>query len=366
MNYNALLKIEQPTRLAWLKQTLSLPEIELSQLPAKVSQRLWVSPAEFLVVTSAPVLAQWALQVSGSWRPALPEATKRRGPKPVYQDWSVMLVALVQVAWQMEYAEVIDYFRGHPQTAEVAGFAAGRVISIGQYWERRRAIGVLPFWFLFIAFVAQLIWLGVITGTDVILDATTLQGWFRTDLEAKWSFPKPWKGSVWGYKVHTLLCRWSQLPIMFLVTPANRQDSPFAITLLTLAAVCLELPITLVRADAGYFTLPIMCFIRTVLKASFVIDYNLRRQGKRFLATLFFVDQWRFHLRPRAIIERHFAWAKRYFGLQQAHWCGLIAAYQQTALVYSTMLAVALIAHRYQRPELAGSRTHVLAHKTLA
>ena len=122
----------------------------------------------------------------------------------------------------------------------------------------------------------------------------------------------------------------------------------------------------MVRADAGYFTLPIMRFMRTLLKASFGIDYNLPRQGHRFLATLLFIDQWRFYLRPRAIIERPFAWAKPYFGLESAHWLGLVAAYQHTALIYCTMLAVALIAHRYQPPELAGSRTPVLALKTLA
>lgn len=153
---------------------------------------------------------------------------------------------------------------------------------------------------------------------------------------------------------------------MFLVTPANRQESLLAIPLLTLAVVCYGFAFTIVRADAGYFTYPILNFIRTVLHASFMIDYNLRRRGKRFLATLFFCDQWRFHLRPRATIERHFAWAKRYFGLESAHWAGLVAAYQHTALVYATMLAVALIAHRYQRPELAGSRTNVLALKTLS
>lgn len=49
-----------------------------------------------------------------------------------------------------------------------------------------------------------------------------------------------------------------------------------------------------------------------------MIDYNLRRRGKRWLATLFFLGQWRFHQRPRAIIERHFAWVKRYFGLESA------------------------------------------------
>jgi len=365
MNNTALLKIEQKP-LAELKQGLRIPEVELSQLPAKLSKRLWVSPEEFLIITSAPLLAQWALRVSEGWRPSLPEACSGPRPKPVYADWSVMLVALVQVAWQMGYEEVIDYFRSHARAAQVAGFPAGRVISIGQYWERRRAIGAMPFWFLFIGFVGQLVYLGVIKGTDVILDATTLQAWFRGDPEAKWSFPKPWKGSVWGYKVHTLLCRWSQLPIMFLVTPANRQDSPFAIALLSLAVVCFGFSITLVRADAGYFTISIMWFIRSVLNASFVIDYNLRRKGKRFLATLFFIDQWRFHLRPRAIIEPHFAWAKRYFGLEKAQWRGLVAAYQHTALVYATMLAVALIAHRYQRPELAGSRTRLLALKTLA
>ena len=365
MNNTALLKIEQDG-LTELKQALRVPEVELSRLPAKLSKRLWVGPEEFLGVTSALVLAQWALAISGRWRPALAEAKGRRGPKPVYSNESVMLVALVQVAWQMGYEEVIDYFRAHPRAAQTAGFPAGRVISIGHYWDRRRAIGVMPFWFLFIGFVGQLVYLGVIKGTDVILDSTTLQAWFRGDPDARWSFPKPWKGSIWGYKVHTLLCRWSQLPVMFLVTPAHRQDSPFAITLLTLAVLCFGFSITLVRADAGYFTTPIMCFVRFVLHASFVIDYNLRRKGKRFLATLFFIDQWRFHLRPRAIIERHFAWAKRYFGLQSAHWLGLVAAYQHTALVYSTMLAVALIAHRYQRPELAGSRTHVLALKTLS
>ena len=96
-----------------------------------------------------------------------------------------------------------------------------------------------------------------------------------------------------------------------------------------------------------------------------MIDYNLRRRGKRFLATLFFLNQWRFHMRPRTIIERHFAWAKRYFGLEAAHWRGWVAAYQHTALVYSVMLGVALVAHRYQRPELAGSRLRVLAIKTI-
>lgn len=61
-----------------------------------------------------------------------------------------------------------------------------------------------------------------------------------------------------------------------------------------------------------------MTFIWVTLQASFMIDYNLRRRGKPFLATLFFLDQWRFHMGLQAIIERHFAWAECYFGLELA------------------------------------------------
>jgi hypothetical protein len=330
-----------------------------------LSRKLWVNPTEFLVVTHALIMAEWALRMSQRLRPRLPQPT-RRGPKPVYADSSLVVLALIQVAWQMTYEDSVDYFRAHPEAAQAAGFPPGRVISVGQYWERRRALGVWPLWFLFVGMVWQVTRMGVIQGRDLILDATTQKAWFHDDSEAGWSFPKPWKGSVWGYKVHTLLCRWSALPVMFLVTPANAQESVLAIPLLVLAVAFFAYPIVVVRADAGYFTYAILNFIRVVLHAGFVIDYNLRRRGKRFLATLFFLWQWRFHQKPRATIERHFAWAKRYFGLEAGRWAGLVAAYQHTALVYSTLLGVALVAHRYQRPDLAGSPTRVLEAKSLA
>jgi hypothetical protein len=340
-------------------------DTDLSLLPAKTSKRLWVNPTDFLMVVNALTMAQWAVAACQQWRPVLP-LPNRRGAKQMYQDSSILVMALVHVAWQMSYEEVVDYFRAHTQAAQIAGFPPGRVIGVSQYWQRRRALGILPFWFFFVAMVWQVIRCGIIKGTDVILDGTTLRIWFHDDPEAGWSFPKPWKGSIWGYKVHTLLCRWSQLPILFLITPANRQESIAAIPLLALSACLFALPITIVRADSGYFTTAIMTFIRVSLRAAFMIDYNLRRRGKRFLATLVFLDQWHFHMGPRAIIERHFAWAKRYFGLESARWRGLIPAYQHTALVYSVMLAVALTAHRFQRPDLAGSRSKVLAAKTLS
>lgn len=339
---------------------LSPAETNLDVLPARLGKRLWVTPAEFLQTTNALQIARWAVRMSLSQHPRLPEPS-RRGPKMRYTDESILMLAYIQVAWQMGYEMVVDFFRSHPEAAQAAGFANGRVISIGQYWERRQALGIWTFWLFFVGMVWQLIQAKIIHGVDVALDSTTQRAWFHADPDAAWSFPKPWKGSTWGYKVHTLLCRWSELPILFLVTPANRHDSPLAIPLLSLAVACFGIPIAVVRADAAYFSFTLLNYIHTVLQAGWVIDYNLRKQGKKALATLPFIRHWRFHLKFRSVIERHFAWAKRYFGLEAARWKGLCAAYQHTALVYSVMLGVALTAHRFQRPDLAGSRMKVLA-----
>jgi hypothetical protein len=60
----------------------TLPVFDVSQLPARLSKRLWVSPSEFLLLTHALQLAEWALGVARWWRPCLLEVM-RRGPKRV-------------------------------------------------------------------------------------------------------------------------------------------------------------------------------------------------------------------------------------------------------------------------------------------
>lgn len=74
------------------------------------------------------------------------------------------------------------------------------------------------------------------------------------------------KGSIWDYMVHTLLCRWTELPILFLVTPANRYDSPVSIPLLSLAVTCFSLPVAIVQADAAYFSFALFHYVHTVLR----------------------------------------------------------------------------------------------------
>ena len=71
---------------------LTPPEIDLSYLPAKFSRKLWVNPTEFLAVTHALVVAEWAVRMSQGWHPRLPRPT-RRGPKPVYADSSIVVLS---------------------------------------------------------------------------------------------------------------------------------------------------------------------------------------------------------------------------------------------------------------------------------
>ena len=63
---------------------LKIPEIDLKMLPAKMSKRLWISPGEFVKITSALILAEWALNITQKWQKQLP-TPPRRGPKPIYQ-----------------------------------------------------------------------------------------------------------------------------------------------------------------------------------------------------------------------------------------------------------------------------------------
>ena len=92
------------------------------------------------------------------------------GPNPIYADSSILLMAVVQTVWRLSYKQIIDHVKSNPSLAQALGFS-GRSISQGQYWKRRMALGVLPF---FLGLVARLIRLGVVTGQELIMDASLL------------------------------------------------------------------------------------------------------------------------------------------------------------------------------------------------
>lgn len=344
----------------------SMPEVDLAPLSGRETGKLRLSPEQLLAAIQAQALAKWALAMAQRLRP--PALSCGPGGKPqTYHDPSILLMALVQTVWRKSYEQIVDYVATHAELAVALGFTqrtlAGqlRTISKGHYWERRAALGLLPFLFFFLGLVGQLIRLGVITGKALIVDSTLLAAWYHADPGASWQkYAK--KKAVFGYKVHAVLCQQSNLPVFVLVTPAHVHDSLVGWFIVLVAAVLYGFRVLVVYADAAYFDRRFFRVVQEILGAHPAVDYNPRRAGKRQLATLFFLGQWRrLVITPRSDIERHFAWMKRYFGLKYFQCYSWMRVTQFVLLTYSAAVAVAFAAQRYQRPELIRRRAMVLA-----
>jgi len=122
----------------------------------------------------------------------------------------------------------------------------------------------------------------------------------------------PGGAATFGFKIHPLVDRWTYLPLLFILTPASWSEVAIAPFLVVAAITLYGLRIAVLYSDAGYYTYRFVAFVRR-LGIVPVIDYNLRRLGKRFLATLFFLDRWQRLRAPRSVIERCFAFLKRYY-----------------------------------------------------
>lgn len=348
--------------ITWLQSAIlhPVPELDYAALPGKSVGKLRLTPEQLLSVIHARALAEWSLQVAGRFQPS--RLKKGPGGRPaIYRDSSILMMAVVQAVWRKSYEQIVEYVATQPGLALELGFS-GRSISQGQYWERRAALGILPFLFFFLALVAQLIRLGVIRGQELIVDSSLLCAW-TTDDPGATRQKYAGKKSVFGYKVHTVLCHQADLPLFVLVTPAHVHDSQVGWLVVLMVALLLGLKVLVVYADAAYFDKRMFWVVQNVLGAHPAIHYNLRKAGKKKLATLEFLEQWqRLVTAPRTAIERHFAWLKRYFGLKYFQCFTLLRVMQFVQLTYIAALAVALAAERYQRPDLYRRRSMVLAH----
>ncbi len=336
-----------------------VPKVNLTPLSGKQSGKLRLSPEQLLAAIHADVLAEWALGMERRLHP--PALRQGPGGRPQrYCDRSILLMALVQIVWRKSYEQIVDDVATHSELALTLGFTQG-TISKGQYWERRAALGLLPFLFFFLGLVGQMIRLGVISGQALIVDSTLLAAWYHADPGASWQ-KYARKTALFGYKVHAVLCQASNLPVFVLVTPAHVHDSLVGWFIVLVSAVLYGFRVLVVYADAAYFDRRFFRVVQEILGAHAAVDYNPRRAGKRQLTTLFFLGQWRrLVTTPRSDIERHFAWMKRYFGLKYFQCYSWLRVSQFVLLTYCAALAVALAAQRYERPELIRRRAMVLA-----
>jgi transposase len=201
----------------------------------------------------------------------------------------------------------------------------------------------------------------LIGARDLIIDSAPILAWRRRDPDAAFGHapaqhPRP---LLLGYRVHTLLCRGSGLPIFFLLSPANVHDAPFAQPLLAWALRLYQIRPRVIRLDAAYWGLRLIAWIHTVLGASAIIPWNPKRQKNRSCLPPTWTKE---ELGKRSGIERFFGRVFLFFRLQRPPLYSWSAIASQVALTYTASIVVALVAQQAGRPDLIRSPKRVLAH----
>jgi Transposase DDE domain len=319
------------------------------------------------LVTRLRLLALCELAVQQAARSCAPPLPKGPGGAPRrYREAALLLIALLRTLWRLSPREMTAWLQAWPALAFACGLPArpdGQpwVPCPSQQWKRAAHSGAPPCETLFVLAVKEALRQRVSGARDLILDSAPLKAWRRADPDARYGHAPAHHppALLRGYRLHTLLCRGSGLPLLFRLAPAHAHDAPFARPLLALAVRLYGLRPRIVRLDAAYWGPTLIAWIHTALGAGAVIPWNPKRTKERSCLP----PTWTRHeLGKRASIERFFARVLLFFRLQRPPLCGWSALTCQVALTYTATIIVALAAHQAGRDDLIRSPARVLAH----
>ena len=258
------------------------------------------------------------------------------------------MIGLLRTLWRLSYQDMHDWLKSWPALAQACGLSFDnqgrlRIPSPSQQCKRRHAAGAPLHESLFVLVVLQAIRRRLIGARDLIIDSAPILAWRRHDPDAAYGHapaqhPLP---LLRGFRVHTLICRGSGLPLLFLLAPANSHDAPFAQRLLTGALRLYQICPRVVRLDAAYWGLRLIAWIHAVLGAVAVVAYNPKNRKK--LSCL--PPTWtREELGKRSSIERFFGRVFLFFHLQRPPLCG-----------WSEIASLGQVVRRYRVPvQLSG------------
>lgn len=204
----------------------------------------------------------------------------------------------------------------------------------------------------------------LLSGRDLIIDSAPILARRRRDPDAAVGHAPHHHARplLLGYRIHTLLCRGSGMPLLFFLAPANGHDAPFAQLLLAWAVRLYGLRPRVIRLDAGYWGLRLIAWIHTVLRVVAVVPWNSKRQKNRCCLPPTWTAQ---ELGKRSSIERFFGRVFSLFSLfrlQRPPLAGWSAVARQVELTSAATIVVGLAAHQAGRPDLIRSPKCVLAH----
>jgi transposase len=318
------------------------------------------------LVTTLHLLTLCRLAVNMSHRRCPPPLPKGPGGAPrTYSEESLLLIGLLRTLWRLSYQDMHDWLKSWPALALACGLPLkdGKfcIPSKSQQCKRRHAAGAPVHESLFVLTILQAIRRRLIGARDLIIDSAPILAWRRRDPDAAYGHapaqhPLP---LLRGFRVHTLICRGSGLPLFFFLSPANSHDAPFAKRLLAGAVRLYQIRPRVVRLDAAYWGLRLIAWIHAVLGAVAVIPWNPKNKKNRSCLP----PTWtREELGKRSSIERFFGRVFLFFHLQRPPLCGWSEITSQVALTYTASVIVGLAAQQSGRSDLIRSPKRVLVH----
>lgn len=107
-----------------------------------------------------------------------PSLRSSRGRKQVYSDVSILLISLLMALWRLSYERVLQWLEVWDDLALAMGLpvdSSGKVlvISKSRFSERKKQLGILPFFLLFLVLVRRAMRMGIIVGQEYITDLRT-------------------------------------------------------------------------------------------------------------------------------------------------------------------------------------------------
>jgi len=217
-----------------VKEQAPVPPPSYQRAQAKQGSALHINA--LTLITPLHLLLLCRMAVHTAHRRCPPPLPAGPGGTPrTYSEESLLLIGLLRTLWRLSYQDMHDWLKSWPSLALACGLPVDkqghpRIPSKSQQCKRRHAAGAPLHESLFVLTVLQAIRRRLIGARDLIIDSAPILAWRRRDPDAAFGHapahhPRP---LLLGYRVHTLICRGSGLPLFFLLSPAHLHDAPFA------------------------------------------------------------------------------------------------------------------------------------------
>lgn len=306
----------------------------------------------------------------------------RRGAKPKVSHRTIVLMLLVMGLkdWNLNQLHSKLRSRKHGGSLRRLLDLPANPAKLPAYttFERRiNTLGVYPLKFLMQTLVREAVTQGYIDVSNLLLDTSLITAcsdlarFFPdsptgfSEREGAWSYPKPWTGRVFGFKLSLATAKDGE-PVDASVVSANLNDIALgkqAAHRLGRLFTPLNIRVEFVLGDSGYCSNPLRDLVAEALGAIPLFHFNPRNGAQRQARYTYLdnaADWLEAKRKLRSLVERSFAQLKHHFGLNNLRIRGLTQVSQYILSRCLAYIACVIVAHRVGRPDLKASPSRLL------